>query len=63
MFDADEATYACRGRRRRTRSRKPTFHQLDFRVDKKWTFKAWEFGIYADLQNLYNAENRGRDGL
>ena len=57
VFDADEGTYACRTGAPNS-TRKPTFHQLDFRVDKKWTFKAWEFGIYADLQNIYNAENR-----
>jgi hypothetical protein len=57
VFDADEGTYACRSGATNS-ARKPTFHQLDFRVDKKWTFKAWEFGIYADLQNIYNAENR-----
>ena len=38
-------------------ARKPTFNQLDFRVDRTWTFKAWQFGVYADLQNIYNAEN------
>ena len=57
VFDADDSTYACRTGATNS-IRKPTFHQLDFRVDKKWTFKAWELGIYADLQNLYNAENR-----
>ena len=38
-------------------ARKPTFNQLDFRIDRTWTFKAWQFGVYADLQNIYNAEN------
>ena len=56
-FDADEGDVRLPDRRPRTRSRKPTFNQLDFRVDSKWTFKAWQFGIYADLQNIYNAEN------
>jgi hypothetical protein len=38
-------------------ARKPTFHQLDFRVDRRWTFRAWELGVYADLNNIYNAQN------
>jgi TonB family protein len=55
-YDADEGVYACRTGPTNS-VRKPTFNQLDFRVDKKWTFKAWELGVYADLQNVYNAEN------
>jgi outer membrane receptor protein involved in Fe transport len=55
-FDADEGNYACRTAPTNS-ARKPTFHQLDFRIDRKWTFKAWELGAYADLQNIYNAQN------
>jgi len=55
-FDAEEGHYACRIGPTNS-IRKPTFHQLDFRVDKTWTFKAWQLGVYADLQNIYNAEN------
>jgi hypothetical protein len=35
----------------------PAFHQLDFRVDKEWVFDRWKFGIYLDIQNVYNREN------
>jgi len=56
VFDAEEGHYACRTGPTNS-ARKPTFNQLDFRVDKTWTFKAWELGVYADLQNIYNAEN------
>jgi hypothetical protein len=55
-FDAEEGTYVCRAGPTNS-VRRATFHQLDFRVDRKWTFKAWELGVYADLQNIYNAEN------
>jgi TonB family protein len=37
--------------------RMPLFHQLDVRVDKNWTFKYLKFGIYVDVQNIYNHKN------
>lgn len=37
--------------------RLPAFHQLDFRVDKTWTFNRWKLGLFIDLQNLYNRAN------
>ncbi len=37
--------------------RLPLFHQLDMRVDKTWTFKAWKLGAYLDAQNVYNRDN------
>ncbi len=39
------------------------FHQLDIRVDKTWYFDNWTFGIYLDIQNLYNYEAVGQDIL
>src|SRR5262249_11460973 len=56
-FDADSGTYACRAGPTNS-TRKPTFQQLDFRMDRTWTFNAWELGVYADVQNVLNAENR-----
>jgi len=29
------------------------FHQLDFRVDKKWFFEKWSLNAYFDVQNAY----------
>jgi len=37
--------------------RMPMFHQLDVRVDKNWTFKYLKFGVYVDVQNIYNHKN------
>jgi TonB family protein len=34
--------------------RVPTFHQLDVRVDKTWTFDAWMLDAYLDVLNAYN---------
>jgi TonB family protein len=34
-----------------------TFHQLDLRVDKLWTFETWRLGVYLDVQNVYLREN------
>ena len=30
------------------------FHQLNFRVDKKWFFKRFNFNLFLDVQNAYN---------
>ncbi|WP_324983367.1 TonB-dependent receptor domain-containing protein [Hyalangium sp.] len=38
-------------------ARGATFHQLDFRAEKLWTFERWKLSVYADLQNVYNAAN------
>jgi len=37
--------------------RLPMFHALDLRVDKRWTFKAWQLSTYLDVQNVYNNQN------
>lgn len=37
--------------------RVPAFHQLDVRVDKTWIYNSWKFGVYLDVQNIYNREN------
>lgn len=34
-----------------------TFHQLDLRVEKTWTYEKWKLSAYLDIQNVYNAEN------
>jgi len=34
--------------------RLPTFHQLDVRIDKVWTFDAWMLDAYLDVINVYN---------
>ena len=38
-------------------TRLPMFHQLDVRVDKNWQFKHVKFGVYIDVQNVYNQKN------
>ena len=32
-------------------------HQLDLRVDKKFTFDTWYLSVYLDVQNVYNQKN------
>jgi TonB family protein len=55
-YDADAGLYACT--QGATNSvRRPTFHQLDLRAERRWTFNAWQFGAYLDVQNVYNAQN------
>ena len=38
-------------------SRLATFHQLDIRFDKAWTFNRWKLSVYLDIQNVYYAKN------
>ena len=38
-------------------ARNPTFTQLDFRVERRWTFEYWVMGIYLDVINVLNREN------
>ena len=38
--------------------RNPTFHQLDLRVDKLFTFDTFKLTAYLDLQNVYNQANQ-----
>ena len=41
--------------------RRQLFHQLDLRAERTWTFDAWRFSAYLDVQNVYNAaESRRR---
>lgn len=37
------------------------YHQLDLRVDKTWFFKKWTFGLYIDIQNIYNRKSEVQD--
>lgn len=38
-------------------ARSATFHQLDVRVDKKFVFDDFIFGVYVEVLNAYNAVN------
>ncbi len=33
--------------------RTQAYHQLDFRIDKKWFFEKWSLNAYFDMQNAY----------
>jgi hypothetical protein len=37
------------------------FHQLDFRVDKRFYFKKWMVNLYLDIQNAYNFKSQDQD--
>lgn len=52
-FDQDLGVYSPEnGRLNSTRT--PTFHRLDLRTEKKWTFDSWRLAFYVDVQNVYN---------
>ncbi len=44
-------------------NRLPFNHQLDFRIDKKWFFKKWNFNLYFDVQNAYAFQAKQPDIL
>jgi TonB family protein len=55
-YDADDDDYRpLRGDR--LSERRPTFTELNLRLDKTWTFDTWSFGAYLDVINVFNAEN------
>ena len=56
VLNAAAGAYACRSGEPFS-ERLPAFHQLDVRVDKKWSFDAWNLTAYLDLQNVYNRSN------
>jgi TonB family protein len=56
IYDADRDTYqpvygAVNS------ERNPTFHQLDVRVEKRWTWSGGNLAAYLDVQNVYNARH------
>jgi hypothetical protein len=56
VFNADYDLYIP-VQETRPGARLPGFHQLDIRVDKKFTFKHWWFAFYVDIWNVYYAKN------
>ncbi|HSQ66728.1 MAG TPA: TonB family protein [Polyangiaceae bacterium] len=57
FYDANSGVYLPLSSFPPNNARMPLFHQLDIRVDKTWKFQYWRFGVYADVQNVYNAGN------
>lgn len=56
IYQADYDVYLPIEEARPSR-RLPPFHQLDVRLDKKFTFKYWWFAFYVDIWNVYYAKN------
>lgn len=56
VYDGDSNSYRSIAGAYRS-ERNPLFHQLDLRVDKEFLFDLWKFGVYLDVQNVYNAQN------
>lgn len=57
-YDADADAYSNNlNHVQRNGARLPTFHQLDVRVDRTWTFDLWKFTAYLELINAYYAKN------
>ena len=56
VFNADENSYsAVNGDPNSARNK--AFNQLDIRLDKSFVYDRWMFGVYLDVQNVYNASN------
>jgi TonB family protein len=56
FFDADFGTYT-RQLGPPGSARNATFSQLDVRIERRFTFDRWVFGIYVDILNALNSEN------
>jgi TonB family protein len=56
FFDADFGTYT-RQIGAPGSARNATFSQLDVRIERRFTFDRWVFGIYLDVINALNSEN------
>lgn len=54
-YDSDRDSYNRRSTTGLVRA--PAFHQLDLRVDKRFTFDEWYLELYLDVQNVYNRTN------
>ncbi len=56
VFDASNGTYQpIYGPI--NRERRPMFHQLDVRGEKKWSFESWSLTAYLEILNVYNAQH------
>ena len=56
-YDGTSDVYSARyGRAMSTRN--PAFSRLDLRVQKTWTFSAWNLAAYLDVQNVLDSPNR-----
>jgi TonB family protein len=56
VYDTDTSTYTCL-RSIPGSARTPTFHQLDVRAEKLFTYETWKLSGFLDIQNVYNAAN------
>ncbi len=56
IYYAPSGTYSAVPATDDQQERLPLFHQLDFRMDKKWKFEDWAFSMYVDVQNVYNKQ-------
>jgi hypothetical protein len=55
VFDADRDDLNPRSRA--SRIRLPTYHQLDVRIDRDFTWGIFSGSVYVDVINVYNAQN------
>ena len=56
LVDLDSGSYApVQGARDSTRI--SSFHALDLRIEKQWTFTDWRLAAYLDVRNVYNRKN------
>ena len=56
VYNADEDSYSPVNGEPNS-ARNAAFNQLDIRLDKAFIYDRWRFGVYLDVQNVYNAKN------
>jgi len=61
VYDSDGDLYLPLPSSATRSQRRPTFFQLDVRVDKRWTFEKWILDAYLDVQNVTNRYNEEGD--
>lgn len=57
IYDADSGGYRVVPGSLTASERLPTFHRLDVRVDRTFTFDLWKLGVYLEVLNAYNHKN------
>ncbi|NOZ86870.1 MAG: TonB-dependent receptor [Deltaproteobacteria bacterium] len=56
VFDSDQNLYLPQFGGFNSK-RLPLFHELDVRLDKRFTFDTWYLSLYLDVRNAYNRRN------
>ena len=57
VYDIDQDSYFAFPSGNYNSERLPPFFALDLRIDKLFTFKTWQMGLYTDFLNVVKGDN------